>query len=99
LLAGTGTIVRAARDDAALARVLRAAGLEPRETADGLLVDAAPEIVGEAALYGGVALRELRAAEGSGLEQLFFELTSGDADAGAADAEPADEPDALEAIR
>jgi hypothetical protein len=57
--------------------------------------------VGEAALYGGVALRELRAAEGSGLEQLFFELTSGDADpdAGAADAEPADEPDALEAIR
>jgi ABC-2 type transport system ATP-binding protein len=99
LLAGTGTIVRAARDDAALARVLRAAGLEPRETADGLLVDAAPELVGEAALYGGVALRELRAAEGSGLEQLFFELTSGDADAGAADAEPADEPDALEAIR
>jgi ABC-2 type transport system ATP-binding protein len=99
LLAGTGTIVRAAGDDAALAHALRAAGLDPRETADGLLVDAAPELVGEAALRGGVALRELRPAEGSGLEQLFFELTSGAAEAATADpGRPTDEP-ALEVTR
>jgi ABC-2 type transport system ATP-binding protein len=98
LLAGTGTIVRAAADDARLRRALIAAQLPVRETVDGLLVDAAPELVGEAALRGGVALRELRPAEGSGLEQLFFELTSGAPEAAAA-AEPIDEPARLEATR
>jgi ABC-2 type transport system ATP-binding protein len=98
LLAGTGTIVRAANDDAALARVLRAAGLDPRETVDGLLVDAAPERVGEVSLHGGVALRELRPAGGSGLEQLFFELTAGDASQDGGGQEPMHEP-TLEGIR
>jgi ABC-2 type transport system ATP-binding protein len=74
LLAGTGTFVRA-RDAAALREGLRAAGLEVRDTEDGLLVDAQPQAVGEAALRAGVALTELRPAEGSGLEQLFFQLT------------------------
>src|SRR4051812_23297075 len=98
LLAGTGTIVRAATDDAALAKALRAADMDPRETADGLLVDAAPELVGQAALRGGVALRELRAAEGSGLEQLFFELT-GDGDSAGGDVSAPTPTPALEATR
>jgi ABC-2 type transport system ATP-binding protein len=98
LLAGTGTIVRAATDDAALAKALRAADMNPRETADGLLVEAAPELVGQAALRGGVALRELRAAEGSGLEQLFFELT-GDGDSAGGDVSAPTPTPALEATR
>ena len=49
----------------------------PAATADGaLLVDAEPEAVGRAALAGGVALTQLGPADGAGLEQLFFDLTS-----------------------
>jgi ABC-2 type transport system ATP-binding protein len=75
LLAGRGTLVRAG-DTGALRAALAAAGLHARENGDGgLVVDAEPEAVGVAALHGGVALRELRAADGAGLEDLFFELT------------------------
>jgi hypothetical protein len=41
-----------------------------------VLADADPDRVGEAALRGGVALRELRADGDSSLEQLFFSLTA-----------------------
>jgi ABC-2 type transport system ATP-binding protein len=76
LLAGAGTVVRAA-DRAGLAAVLADAALPARETAEGaLIVDAEPAAVGEAALRGLVALSELRPAEGTGLEQLFFDLTT-----------------------
>ncbi len=40
--------------------------------------------MGEAALRAGVALRELRAADGAGLEEMFLELTADTAREGAA---------------
>jgi len=78
LLAGAGTLVRAADDDAALGRALRAAELAARAHPDGgFVVDAEPEEVGRAALAGSVALARLGPSESAGLEQLFFDLTSG----------------------
>jgi ABC-2 type transport system ATP-binding protein len=78
LLSGTGTLVRA-DDMAALRWALSAAGLAPSEAPDGgILVDAQPEAVGRVALAGGVALTRLGPAGGSGLEQLFFNLTAGE---------------------
>jgi ABC-2 type transport system ATP-binding protein len=77
LLAGGGTLVRAG-DEAALAAALIAAGLEARAASDGgFLVDAEPEEVGRAALAGAVALSHLEPSENGGLEQLFFDLTTG----------------------
>jgi ABC-2 type transport system ATP-binding protein len=85
LLAGAGTLVDAA-DEAALAAALDAAGLRARAAdGGGLLVDAPPEDVGRAALAGGVALSRLGPSESAGLEQLFFDLTTGSQSA--ADAE------------
>jgi ABC-2 type transport system ATP-binding protein len=81
LLAGGGTIVRAA-DEAGLAAALIAAGLESRAATDGgFLVDAEPEDVGRAALAGAVALSHLEPSENGGLEQLFFDLTTAAPDA------------------
>ncbi|MDG4808111.1 ATP-binding cassette domain-containing protein [Micromonospora sp. WMMD1120] len=77
LLAGGGTVVRA-RDDAALRRALEAARLTVADSADGLLVQAEAEAVGQAAADAGVALSELRPAGGGGLEQLFLTLTAGE---------------------
>jgi ABC-2 type transport system ATP-binding protein len=79
LLAGAGTLVRAA-DRESLAAALADDGLDARETGDGaFIVDADPEAVGRAAVRGLVALAELRRAEGGGLEQLFFDLTAQEA--------------------
>ena len=50
----------------------------------GLRVDAEPELVGETAHRAGVVLRELRAADGAGLEEMFLELTADTAREGAA---------------
>jgi ABC-2 type transport system ATP-binding protein len=91
LLAGGGTEV-ASTDGRALGAALAAAGLEAREmSAGGFLVDAEPDAVGRAALAGDVVLTRLGPAEGAGLEQLFFDLTTGAPDAPA--------PEILEAIR
>jgi ABC-2 type transport system ATP-binding protein len=77
LLAGGGTLVRAG-DETALAAALIAAGLEARAASDGgFIVDAEPEQVGQAALAGAVALSHLEPSENGGLEQLFFDLTTG----------------------
>ncbi|WBB70701.1 ATP-binding cassette domain-containing protein [Micromonospora sp. WMMD812] len=76
LLAGGGTLVRA-RDTAALRRALDVAGLAAKDSADGLLVRADGETVGQAAATAGVVLTELRPA-GGGLEQLFLTLTAGE---------------------
>jgi ABC-2 type transport system ATP-binding protein len=77
LLAHAGTLVKA-DDAAALGRALAAAGMEPREAdAGGFLVDAEPRAVGAAAQAGGVALVHLAPSGDAGLEQLFFDLTSG----------------------
>jgi ABC-2 type transport system ATP-binding protein len=77
LLAGAGTLVRA-RDEAALVAALDAAGLASRSDGDGgFVVDAEPEDVGRVALEGGVVLSHLSPSGAAGLEQLFFDLTTG----------------------
>ena len=75
LLAAAGTLVRT-RDVPALTRGLVDAGLEFSQMTDALRVDADPDVVGQVALAVGVALTELRAAEGAGLEEMFLELTA-----------------------
>jgi ABC-2 type transport system ATP-binding protein len=77
LLAGAGTLVRS-RDEVALVAALDAAGFSSRSDDDGgLVVNAEPEEVGRAALEGGVVLSHLSPSGAAGLEQLFFDLTSG----------------------
>jgi len=79
LLEGAGTIVQA-EDGAALLQALRTAGIAARPAVGGgLYVEAEPIAVGRAALAAGVALSRLEPAGDSGLEQLFFDLTLGDA--------------------
>jgi ABC-2 type transport system ATP-binding protein len=85
LLAGGGTQAESP-DAAALRAALDAAGLAARELAGGgFLVEAEPEDVGRAALAGDVVLSRLGPSESAGLEQLFFDLTSGAPDAPTAD--------------
>jgi ABC-2 type transport system ATP-binding protein len=79
LLSTGGTLVRAA-DGAGLARALTTAGIGFSETSEGLVATAEGEAVGAAAFAGGVALSELRPAQG-GLEDLFLSLTDDDAEA------------------
>ena len=75
LLAGSGTVVRGL-DEPAIARTLRDAGLDSVAGADGgLIVDAAPEAIGRALAPADHVLLELRAADGTGLEDLFMRLT------------------------
>ena len=92
LLAGAGTLVRATADhgDDRLGRALTGAGLTVRAHPDGgFIVEAEPDDVGRAALAGGVALSRLGPSESAGLEQLFFDLTSGAPDAPPGDTPPA----------
>jgi ABC-2 type transport system ATP-binding protein len=73
LLKRAGTVVQA-RDTEALERVLRDAGLVITRTPDGgLHVDADPADVGLVASASGLALTELRTADG-GLEEVFLAL-------------------------
>jgi ABC-2 type transport system ATP-binding protein len=75
LLHASGTVVRSL-DLAALEKVLRTAGRQVTRSADGALrTDADVSLVGELARRGGVALTELRSADGAGLEEMFLELT------------------------
>jgi len=83
LLAGAGTVVRTSHVDV-LARALAQAGLTVHPLDGGLRVDAEPETVGEVALRAAVPLRELRGADGAGLEEMFLELTADTAREGAA---------------
>ena len=75
LLATAGTLVRT-RDVPTLARALVDAGLHFTESTGGLRVEADPHVVGDLALAAGVALSELRPADGAGLEEMFLELTA-----------------------
>ncbi len=76
LLQTAGTMVRSTDLDR-LARVLGVSGIHATHSGDGALrTDAAPDLVGQAALAGGVALTELRNADGAGLEEMFLELTA-----------------------
>jgi len=75
LLAGAGTLV-IGPDEAALRAALDAANLPARPARDGgFIVDAEHEDVGRAALAGGVVVSRIGPSGGSGLEQLFFDLT------------------------
>jgi ABC-2 type transport system ATP-binding protein len=75
LLAGADTLVSSA-DDAQLGAALADAGLTVTAADDALRVEADPDVVGRLALAAGIALTELRGAEGAGLEELFLELTA-----------------------
>jgi ABC-2 type transport system ATP-binding protein len=76
LLHEAGTIVRA-EDTTRLELALTEWGLDVRPTGDGALhTDADAALVGKVAHQAGVALTELRAAEGAGLEEMFLELTA-----------------------
>jgi ABC-2 type transport system ATP-binding protein len=75
LLRGAGTVVRA-RDMAALERALRESGLVTTPFEDGALrADADTAVVGLVARESGLALTELRTADG-GLEDMFLQLTA-----------------------
>ena len=76
LLEAAGTLVRA-DDPARLAAALRAADHTVQSTGStALRTDAPAATVGRIALTAGIALSELRAAEGAGLEEMFLELTA-----------------------
>jgi ABC-2 type transport system ATP-binding protein len=75
LLQAAGSIVRAG-DVVVLERALRESGLVTTPTEDGALrADAEPTVVGLVAREYGLAITELRAAEG-GLEDMFLRLTA-----------------------
>jgi ABC-2 type transport system ATP-binding protein len=76
LLHAAGTVVRA-EDLSALERALVAWGLTVSPSGDGTLhTDADAVLIGKVALDAGIALTELRAAHGAGLEEMFLELTA-----------------------
>jgi ABC-2 type transport system ATP-binding protein len=76
LLRAAGTTVRTV-DVAHLRGALEAWGLTVTDSDDGALVaDADPAVVGKVAMAAGVALTELRAADGAGLEDMFLALTA-----------------------
>jgi len=80
LLEAAGTYVRAA-DHATLATALTAAGHPTEQSPNsnghsGLRTEATPDEVGAVALAAGIALRELRPADGAGLEEMFLTLTA-----------------------
>ena len=76
LLEAAGTVVRSAERDR-LAVALAASGIHHTPTDDDALrTEADPELVGKVALQAGIALRELRPADGAGLEEMFLELTA-----------------------
>ena len=75
LLHTAGTFVKAS-DAGALAQALTAAGMYNTPSGNGgLRTESTPEEVGRIAAAAGVALIELRPAEGAGLEEMFLELT------------------------
>src|SRR4051812_8414669 len=84
LLQAAGTVVRTAAAGV-LTRALEGAGIASTASPDGALrTSADPAQVGQIALAAGVALTELRSAEGAGLEEMFLELTADSQREGAA---------------
>ena len=84
LLAAAGTFVRSS-SATELGQALTASGITVTRSGDDILrTDADPELVGKVALAAGVALTELRAADGAGLEEMFLELTADTAREGVA---------------
>jgi len=75
LLSAAGTLVRAGNLEV-LAAALSTAGVLSVAADGALRVDADPAVVGQITLAAGIALTELRAADGAGLEEMFLELTA-----------------------
>jgi ABC-2 type transport system ATP-binding protein len=76
LLQAAGTLIRT-RDVPGLTEALTRAGVRSSLAADGSIrTDADPETVGRIACDALVPLRELRAADSAGLEEMFLELTA-----------------------
>jgi ABC-2 type transport system ATP-binding protein len=76
LLHEAGTVVGAV-DLLALEFALTRSGLTAIPSEGGTLhTDAAAALVGQVAFDAGIALTELRAASGAGLEEMFLELTA-----------------------
>jgi ABC-2 type transport system ATP-binding protein len=75
LLTTRGAYVKAA-DPQALHDALVRAGVSVSPAGDGVRTDAEPVQVGRLAADHGLALVELRPAEGAGLEEMFLELTA-----------------------
>ncbi|MGA9746789.1 MAG: ATP-binding cassette domain-containing protein [Nocardioides sp.] len=76
LLQTAGTYVRAG-DDGAIRRALEDAGLSVVPSGDGgYRSDADPAQIGKVAAVAGIALVELRPADGAGLEEMFLQLTA-----------------------
>jgi ABC-2 type transport system ATP-binding protein len=76
LLHAAGTVVRAASGKL-LAQALEAAGITVTLSTDGSVrTTADPARVGQVALGAGIALTELKSADGAGLEEMFLELTA-----------------------
>lgn len=83
-LEGARTLVVAAQSEALQAALVRA-GLEVSwAPGGGLVVSAGPTDVSGVAAQAGILITELRPVDGSGLEELFFELTADDARQGLA---------------
>jgi ABC-2 type transport system ATP-binding protein len=78
LLATAGTFAGAA-DVGTLANALTAAGHTASPSPGGIRTDADAREVGLVALAAGVPLTELRPADGTGLEEMFLELTADNA--------------------
>jgi ABC-2 type transport system ATP-binding protein len=80
LLEAAGTLARTPRvHDLAGALTVSGLAFTPSTAAgstDALRVEADPALVGKVAQQAGIALIELRAAEGAGLEEMFLELTA-----------------------
>lgn len=76
LLARSGAFVRTS-DDARLAEAAAAAGWNvTRLASGGMSVEADSDQVGQLAFDSGLVVRELRSADGAGLEDLFLTLTA-----------------------
>ncbi len=75
LLEAAGTFVRAT-DDHRLQVALTTAGHPTEPSQGGLRTEATADEVGAVALAAGIALRELRSADGAGLEEMFLALTA-----------------------
>ncbi len=76
LLHAAGTVVRSASGKL-LAQALEAGGISVTLSSDGSVrTTADPARVGQVALGAGIALTELKSADGAGLEEMFLELTA-----------------------
>jgi ABC-2 type transport system ATP-binding protein len=75
LLQTAGTFVRSV-DPTGLTRALEQSGISVTPSGEGLRSDADPADVGKVAAAEGIALVELRSADGAGLEEMFLQLTA-----------------------